>query len=274
MVPKFQTMFTSIGTTRWTKTRGNWVNEASKRGNFSARSLRPFTISVDLLFLRLSARGCPCVLASRLQGRFISYLLNFIKHPARQRPYFPFSRPPTERACRGKWRTVLRERERTFHIPSTLFPVYLSLLHPPPTILPCNPCALYFLPLRCVRLSPFARGALCFLDYVSVFHSVCFTFKSSVRSRYLDEKWDLRVTADAISKLVNSEFATEAAGSRCFARNTARLKSSGLIETQIYSVGRGKRVSSDSRWFREPLPSHSPFSIFQRVEWLHLVDRR
>lgn len=108
--------------------------------------------------------GC-CAAASRIRGRFISYLLNFIKHPSQTTVVFSiFLFVSVERSvCRGKWRSPQDEYRRIVRSLLLASPVYLS------PILHYSPQFRFWLS-RCLVVRLFAhRASFRFLGYVSSF---------------------------------------------------------------------------------------------------------
>ena len=110
----------------------NWANELSQQRDFSPDVFVSSHVSPPPPPHRCLQRS-RLLAASRLRGRFISYLLNFIKHPGRQRLYFPFSRlraaDGESRECRGKWRTLEDEYGRG--MPLVLFHPFPEFISPP-----------------------------------------------------------------------------------------------------------------------------------------------
>lgn len=92
---------------RSSSTTANWANSLSRRrsfllflshfllssGGFPVRPIVPsFSLVCPRTYLHTHIHTFSTHALATARGRFISYLLNFIKHSGRQRLYFPFSR--------------------------------------------------------------------------------------------------------------------------------------------------------------------------------------
>lgn len=183
------------GGRRRSETTANWANSLSRRHNL-ALFFSPYSLYSRGSLVRPIVPSFTHILplSHERWGRFISYLLNFIKHPGRQHGCIFHFLISTGIARKG---SVAENGERggskggggemTTSDHSHVFPsssvVLLFLVSLSPSL------SSFYSPVpACTRVRLFLSSSASQRELGVTIQSTCFTFKSSCRARYLESR--------------------------------------------------------------------------------------